>query len=73
VETNLIVADLGGADSAAVTRALGDRGILVGDLGNGGVRLVTHIDVDDDGVERAIAALREVLSGTGAGTRGNPR
>lgn len=73
VETNLVIAGLGSADSAAVTRALGDRGVLAGDLGNGMIRLVTHINVDDAGIERAIAALREVLSGNGTGTSGTPR
>jgi threonine aldolase len=66
VETNLVIADLGPADSGAVTRALRERGILIGDLGRGWIRIVTHLDVDDAGADRTIDALRAVLRGRGA-------
>jgi threonine aldolase len=36
---------------------LGDEGVLAGTIAPGVVRLVTHLDVDDDGIERATKAL----------------
>ncbi|HAR35534.1 MAG TPA: threonine aldolase, partial [Acidobacteria bacterium] len=41
---------------------LKDRGILCLAV-FGGVRLVTHKDVDDEDVDRAIKAFREILAG----------
>jgi threonine aldolase len=36
---------------------LAEHGVLVGTVGPGVVRLVTHLDVDDAGIDRACAAL----------------
>jgi threonine aldolase len=33
-------------------------GVLAGPMGHGRLRFVTHLDVDDDGIDRAIARLR---------------
>ncbi|MCU1377865.1 MAG: ltaE [Acidimicrobiales bacterium] len=38
---------------------LAERGVLAGTVGPGLVRLVTHLDVDDAGIDRACAALAE--------------
>jgi len=37
---------------------LGGKGVLGGTIGPGVLRLVTHFDVDDDGLARAVAAIR---------------
>ena len=39
-------------------QVLAEHGVLAAELGPGRLRLVTHLDVDDDGVERAVAALQ---------------
>lgn len=44
-------------DPAALLRHLGSAGVLGGTVGPGLVRLVTHLDVDDDGIDRACVAL----------------
>ena len=53
--TNMVVFDH--ADADAFLTELRGRGVLGGLLEPGVVRLVTHADVDDAGVERALAAL----------------
>jgi threonine aldolase len=44
-------------DDRALLAHLRDEGVLAGTIAPGVVRLVTHNDVDDDGVERALKAL----------------
>lgn len=44
-------------DAAALLRHLESSGVLGGTVGPGLVRLVTHLGVDDDGIDRACAAL----------------
>mgnify|MGYP002623382260 CR=1 FL=1 len=63
VRTNIVPLDLtksslDAAQFAAATRA---RGVLVSVLGPRTVRLVTHLDVDDAAVDRAIEVLTAVL------------
>jgi threonine aldolase len=62
VETNLVFFDLVGelTASAAVDRLLA-RGVRMGALGERTIRAVTHLDVDTDGIERALATAREVF------------
>ena len=63
VETNIVVVDLPApADAAAVAARCAEDGVLISVLGPRRIRLVTHLDVDDAGVERAIAALRGGLA-----------
>jgi len=45
-------------DPVALLGYLADEGILGVTLGPGLVRLVTHVDVDDEGIDRAVAALK---------------
>jgi threonine aldolase len=62
VETNLVFFDVTGAlDAQAVVDALLARGVRMGALGPRTVRAVTHLDVSADGIERALAAARDVL------------
>ena len=58
--TNIVFVDLVGAareQSAALLAFLRDRGVLATGLYR--LRFVTHLDVDADGVDRAIAAIRQ--------------
>jgi threonine aldolase len=47
----------------AFVRALAERGLLVGELGNGRIRAVTHYGVDTGDVEEALEVVRTVLAG----------
>jgi threonine aldolase len=63
VETNIVVVDLtsAGMDAAAFMAAARDRGVLVGGLGARTIRLVTHLDLTDDAVDRAADVLADLL------------
>jgi threonine aldolase len=61
VETNIVIFDV--EDAPALVGSLWDRGIEVTPLGPTRIRCVTHLDVDRAGVERALAAIRDVLAG----------
>jgi len=65
VRTNIVALDLskttlGGPELGAAARG---HGVLVSVLGPYSGRLITHLDLDDSGVERAIGVLTELLSG----------
>jgi threonine aldolase len=65
VRTNIVPLDLtkSDLDAAAFGAAARRRGVLVSVLGPRTVRLVTHLDVDDHGVDRACDELVAVLRG----------
>jgi threonine aldolase len=48
------------APAAAIVGALAEAGVRVNATGPHELRVVTHLDVDDDAVARAVAALRRV-------------
>jgi len=54
--TNIVCFDH--SDPSQLLHHLLQHDVLAGTVAPGTVRLVTHCDVDDDGIERAIAALR---------------
>lgn len=62
VRTNIVVADTGADETRrdALLDATAAEGVLFGPAagGPGRFRAVTHLDVDDAGIERAIAAVR---------------
>jgi len=60
VQTNMVY--LGVDRAPALERALARRGVLGLALGPDRVRLVTHLDVSREGINRACEALTEVLS-----------
>jgi len=64
IETNIVFFELAGALTApaAVERLLAG-GVRMGALGARTIRAVTHLDVDADGIERALAVAREVFKG----------
>jgi threonine aldolase len=61
VDTNIVVLDVQAA--AAVSAKAAEQGVLVSALGPRFLRLVTHLDIDDDGLDHAIAVLRPLVRG----------
>jgi len=57
--TNIVVLNV--ADAAAVAAGARERGVLVSALGPRFLRLVTHLDVDDDDIDQAIEVLRPLV------------
>jgi threonine aldolase len=60
VDTNIVVFEV--ADSQTFAGALEADGVIVGPLDDRRVRAVTHLDVDRDGIEQALAAARRALA-----------
>jgi threonine aldolase len=60
VDTNIVVLDV--RDAAAVATSAAQDGVLVSALGPRFLRLVTHLDIDDDGVEHAIKVLGPLVA-----------
>ena len=60
VETNIVV--FGVDRAAAVAGALERRGVRIGAIAPNAMRAVTHLDVGDDDITRALAAAGEVLA-----------
>jgi threonine aldolase len=63
-ETNIVMIDLVDPelDPARLATALAGEGVLISPFGPRRLRAVTHLDVDDDGISRAVDALRGVVS-----------
>jgi threonine aldolase len=61
VETNIVI--FGVPDPAGFTAAMAERGVELSAAAGGRVRAVTHLDVDRDGIERALRAAGEALAG----------
>jgi len=59
-QTNIVFADLAGPKAATLMPFLKSRGVLATGLYR--LRFVTHLDVDAEGVDRAVAAVREHLA-----------
>jgi len=62
-DTNIVMVDLErpGLEPVAVLRALEARGVRMLPFGARRLRAITHLDVDDAGIERAIAAFGETV------------
>lgn len=56
VQTNIVLFDH--PDAPALLGHLASHGVRAGTIAPGVVRLMTHLDVSDEGVERAVGALR---------------
>jgi threonine aldolase len=59
IETNIVIFDV--EDPEALCAGLEREGVRMGAVGPRSVRAVTHLDVDADGVQLAIEAVRRVL------------
>jgi threonine aldolase len=64
VITNIVVFDTAGTGrtAAELSVELKKRGVLANATGKHTIRMVTHCDVDRNGIDRAVAALREICS-----------
>ena len=63
VQTNIVIAELRqGAETERILEALRAEGILAGAMGPGRIRFVTHLDIDDAGLDRALAVLRALAA-----------
>jgi threonine aldolase len=62
VQTNMVYVDVSGTgqEPAAVAARLEERGVRLIPLGPQLLRAVTHLDVDDEGIEQAIEAFAQV-------------
>jgi threonine aldolase len=69
VETNMVFVDTGavGIPAPAAIERLAAVGVGAVPLGPDALRMVTHVDVDDEGIEVAIGAWREVAASFGEG------
>ena len=65
VETNIVPLDLtkAGCDGPTLAARAGENGVLISVVGPRRVRMVTHLDVDDAAVDRAIAVVAPLLAG----------
>ena len=61
VETNIVIFESTLLPAAALCARLEESGVRMAPVGPNHVRLVTHLDVDDVGVERALQSLRALL------------
>jgi len=66
VRSNIVIFDCSGIGKAAVElcEALYRHGIWAQDTALYSVRLVTHVDVNREGIERALVVLQEVAAQT---------
>jgi threonine aldolase len=59
-ETNIVICPV--EDAPGLTARLAERGVEVSAAGAGRIRMLTHLDVDEAGIGRALAAFREALA-----------
>ena len=59
-QTNMVFVHLGVIDSAKLTEFLRERGILI--WGNGTLRLVTHLEIGENDIERVVASFKAYLT-----------
>jgi len=59
VDTNIVRLD--GIDAASLAKAAAAQGVLISQVASDRVRLLTHLNVDDEGVQRAGDVLAELL------------
>lgn len=67
VQTNIVFIDTSGTglSEAEVSTALRGRGVLVNPMGRDMLRAVTHLDVDDDDIDRALEAFARIAGSGG--------
>ena len=64
--TNMVYVDAG-ADAVRLVSRLNEMGVFVIHVGGGWIRAVTHLDIDDREIERAITLFAEAARNTRAG------
>lgn len=60
VQTNMVFVDCRGVDGHALVKGLAERGIQVGGYTGEKLRLVTHLDIDAEGIETVIREVRHL-------------
>ena len=60
-ETNIVMLDLLRDTAEAVIPKLAERGVLVTAFGPKRLRAITHLDVSEKDIDRAIQVMEEVL------------
>jgi threonine aldolase len=60
-DTNIVMLDLVRDTADAVIPRLAERGVLVTAFGPKRLRAITHLDVSDKDIERAVQVIAEVL------------
>jgi len=60
--TNMVFVDVPGEHAQALTDHLGTQGVIMRAVYGGTTRLVTHLDIDDAGIERVIAGFKGYFS-----------
>jgi threonine aldolase len=70
VVTNIVIFEVRGTGRTAadICAELGKRGIRCGPTDTYSIRMVTHYDVDRAGIDRALAAMAEILQGRAPAT-----
>lgn len=73
-ESNIVMirVERDGMDAGAVSETLEAWDVRILDVDDRRLRAVTHRDVDDGGIDRAVEALRAVMAGAGSRGGGNP-
>ena len=73
-QTNIVIVELidERLELGELLRSLEARGVRLWPFGARRLRAITHLDVDDAGVEHAIGALREVIAKTTAAPAARP-
>lgn len=66
VETNLVYIDVAGTglDAGVFVRELQARGVRMTEMGTSNVRAVTHLDVDEPSIDRAVRIVRALCEET---------
>jgi threonine aldolase len=66
-DTNIVIVELvdPALDPDAVVAGLETRGVWMTTFGRGRLRAITHLDVDDAGLARAVDAFRETVEARG--------
>jgi threonine aldolase len=63
VRTNIVIVGIGrtGLDSDSMAKRLKEKGLLVGTVDSGTLRLLTHVDISSDAIHKAAGIFAEVL------------
>ena len=62
IETNMVYIDISALrEPETVVKRLEERGVLMLEVGPGVVRAVTHLDVEDAGIERSIEGFKALV------------
>jgi len=63
VQTNMAYVDVStsGQSAEIICQRLAERGVLLNAVSERKLRVVTHLDIDDDGIQRAVEGFAAIL------------